>query len=408
MRAKIITIGDEILVGQTVDTNSAYIAKKLNSIGVKISEIISITDTKSHIINSVDKAINDHDFIILTGGLGPTNDDITKNALVDYFDDELIEHPEILAKIKGFFERFNKPFLDVNELQAMLPKQARIIENDLGTASGMWFKKGKANILSLPGVPFEMKGLINKFIDLIKVDYEIGNFYHKTTLVAGIGESYFAEMIEDWESQNRIDGIGVAYLPSVGSLKLRLTGTLLQKAIIDERIKFIEDKFPKYIVGSDINSLEEKIGLLLLSKKAVLGTVESCTAGGLANKIVSIPGSSAYYSGSIVSYSDAIKQSIVGVLPETLKQHGAVSEETVIEMAKNGRTKLNVDYCISISGVAGPDGGTEEKPVGTVWIAIATPDQVLTKKFNFGYNRARNIQSTIMAALNFLRLTLMT
>ena len=407
MNAKIITIGDEILVGQTVDTNSAYIAKQLNTIGVKVEEIVSITDTKLHIENSLNQAIADNnDFIILTGGLGPTKDDITKKVLVDYFDDELIEYSEILEKIKHIFEGFNKPFLGVNKLQAMLPKNARIIQNDMGTASGMWFKKGKSNVLSLPGVPYEMKGLFDKFIEIVKSEFELGDFYHKTLLLAGIGESFLAEMISEWEEKNRAKGISVAYLPSVGQLKLRLTGNLAQKDTIDKNIQEIVKSYPDYVVGGELDTLENKVGALLMEKKAILGTVESCTGGGLAKAIVSVPGSSAYYSGSIVSYSNKLKHNLVDVDAKLIETYGAVSEQVVSEMAKNGQVKLEVDYCISISGVAGPEGGTDEKPVGMVWIAIATPKAILTKQFNFGYNRSRNIQSTILSALNFLRITL--
>ncbi len=408
MQAKIITIGDEILVGQTVDTNSAFIAKELNTIGIKVSEIVSITDTSDHITKALDNSINNNKFVILTGGLGPTNDDITKKTLSDYFNDKLIEYPEVLAKVKGLFERFNKPFLEVNRDQAMLPEKARIIENDHGTASGMWFKKGETDILSLPGVPYEMKGLFNKFVDLIKTEYNVGNFYHQTLMVAGIGETYFAQKIKQWEDQSRNEGITVSYLPSVGALKLRLTGTLEQKDFIDRQIAEIRDAYPKYVVGGETDTLERKIGELLNRKQLSVGTVESCTGGGIANRITAVPGASAYFQGSIISYSNDIKVNTVGVSEDTLKLHGAVSEEVVIEMANHGKEKLGVDYCISVSGIAGPDGGTNEKPVGLVWIAIATPETTYSKAFNFGHNRSRNIESAINASLNFLRVTLIS
>ncbi|MFK8046700.1 MAG: CinA family nicotinamide mononucleotide deamidase-related protein [Crocinitomicaceae bacterium] len=406
MQAKIITIGDEILVGQTVDTNSTFIAKAFNEIGVKVTEIVSITDTKDHIIEAVDAAVQNNEFVIVTGGLGPTNDDITKTVLTDYFNDELILYPSILKQIQAYFKRFKKPFLAVNELQAMLPKNATIIENDLGTASGMWFKKNHSNVLSLPGVPFEMKALFKKFLDKVKETYDLGNFYHKSVLVTGIGESYLAELLSDWEQKCRVNGLSVAYLPSVGTLKIRLTGNIEDKKFIDDQLNILVEKHSKYVVGYAGTSVGKAIGNLLLKNNETLGTIESCTGGGLAKKIVDVPGSSAYYLGSIVSYSYLLKESLVDVKHESIVNFGAVSEEVVIEMASNGKIKLGVDYCISISGVAGPDGGTEEKPVGTVWIAIATPNGVHTKLFNFGHNRSRNIQSTVMAALNFLRLIL--
>ncbi|MFK8038401.1 MAG: CinA family nicotinamide mononucleotide deamidase-related protein [Crocinitomicaceae bacterium] len=406
MQAKIITIGDEILVGQTVDTNSAFIAKAFNEIGIRVTEIISVTDTKKHIIDAVDAAIKTNQFVILTGGLGPTNDDITKTVLTEYFEDKLVINQEVLTRIKNYFAKFNKPFLEVNNLQAMLPKNATIIENELGTASGMWFKKGEVNILSLPGVPFEMKALFKKFLQLIKNDYDLGDFYHNSIVVTGIGESFLAEMIKEWENQCRINHVSVAYLPSIGTLKIRLTGNNDQKMFIDKQLKDLLAEHPKYMLGYEGATLEKLIGEILLRDKLTLGTVESCTGGGLAKKIVSVPGSSKYYLGSIISYSYLLKESLVDVNHKTIVEFGAVSEEVVVEMATNGRTKLGVDYCISISGVAGPDGGTAEKPVGTVWVAIATPIKTYTKLFNFGFNRSRNIQSTILSALNFLRLIL--
>lgn len=406
MDAIIITIGDEILVGQTVDTNSAHIAKELNLLGIPIREIISISDTAEHIVNTLDRVIDQSNLLILTGGLGPTNDDITKKVLTDYFEDELVLNVEIRSKLQAYFERFNKPFLAVNEMQAMLPKKAVILENDLGTASGMWFTRNQTEILSLPGVPYEMKGLLKKFTFEIQKKYPVGNFYHNTVQVIGIGESYFAELLKDWETQNRNEGITVSYLPSVGTLKLRLTGKLAQKKVIDERITELFETYPKYVIGGEFDTIETVIGKLLVNAQKTLGTAESCTGGAVASKIVSMAGSSAFYHGSIISYTNELKQKLLSVKKETLEKYGAVSEAVVIEMSRNGRVKLGVDYCISISGIAGPSGGTDEKPVGTVWIGIAGPEKEYAKKFNFGLNRERNIEATALAALNFLRLML--
>lgn len=406
MDAIIITIGDEILVGQTVDTNSAHIAKELNLLGIPIREIISISDTAEHIVNTLDRVIGQCSFLILTGGLGPTNDDITKKVLTDYFEDELVLNVEIKSKLQAYFERYNKPFLAVNEMQAMLPRKAAILENDLGTASGMWFTKNQTEILSLPGVPYEMKGLFKKFTTEIQKKYPVGNFYHNTVQVIGIGESYFAELLKDWEAQNRNEEITVSYLPSVGTLKLRLTGKLAQKKVIDERIAELFVKYPKYVIGGEFDTIETVIGKLLVNAQKTLGTAESCTGGAVATKIVSMAGSSAFYNGSIVSYTNELKHELLGVERGTLEKYGAVSEAVVLEMSRNGRLKLGVDYCISISGIAGPTGGTDEKPVGTVWIGIAGPDKEYAKKFNFGLNRERNIEATTLAALNFLRLIL--
>ncbi len=288
----------------------------------------------------------------------------------------------------------------------MLPKTATIIENDLGTASGMWFKKDETNILSFPGVPYEMKGLLTKFTGIVKDKYPIGNFYHRTVQVIGIGESYFAELLKDWETSNRNEGISVSYLPSVGTLKLRLTGKLDQKEIIDKRIEQILYEHKKYVIGGEFDTIEKVIGKLLMDKGMTLGTVESCTGGSIAEMIVSLAGSSAFYQGSIVSYTNELKEKLVGVRKETLIANGAVSQQVVEEMSQNGKNKLGVDYCISVSGIAGPTGGSEEKPVGTVWISITGPENTYAKKFNFGLTRSRNIQATVLASLNFLRLIL--
>lgn len=406
MDAIIITIGDEILVGQTVDTNSAHIAKELNELGIPVKEIMSIADTSDHIQKALNSTLGKSDFLILTGGLGPTNDDITKRVLTEYFDDELVLYPNILERIQDFFKQFNKPFLEVNRLQAMLPKKAQIIENDLGTASGMWFEKNNTHVLSFPGVPYEMKGLFAKFKAAIKEKFPVGNFYHRTVQVIGIGESYFAELIKDWETANRNEGISVSYLPSVGTLKLRLTGKLEQKEIIDSRIEALSAEHYKYVIGGEFETIEKVLGNTLMKDNKTLGTVESCTGGSIAEKIVSMPGSSGFYLGSIVSYTNQLKEELVGVKKETLVAYGAVSQGVVEEMAENGRSKLGVDYCISVSGIAGPTGGSEEKPVGTVWVGIATPEKTFSKKFNFGHNRERNIRATVLASLNFLRLIL--
>jgi nicotinamide-nucleotide amidase len=328
-------------------------------------------------------------------------------VLTAYFKDELVMYPEILKNIEAFFVQFNKPMLEVNRYQAMLPKNARIIENDLGTASGMWFKTETCQVFSMPGVPYEMKGLLSKFLDELKKEYPIGDFYHRTVNITGIGESYLAELIKDWEEINRKEGISVSYLPSVGMLKLRLTGKLNQKQEINERLDELVTKYPKYIIGGEFDTIEKAVGKLLVCAGKKLGTVESCTGGSIAKRLVSVSGSSDFYYGSIISYTNELKEKLVGVKNATLVANGAVSEQVVIEMAENGRQKLGVDYCISVSGIAGPTGGTEEKPVGLVWVAIATEDKTYTKKYNFGFNRERNIQATTIAALSFLRLIIL-
>lgn len=403
MNAHIITIGDEILVGQTVDTNSTYIAKELNSIGVAVSEIQSIKDEEAHIVNSLETALLTNQIVIITGGLGPTNDDITKTVLTNFFNDELVLYPEVLAKVKEFFVRFDKPFLEVNKLQAMLPKDADVIINDLGTASGMWFTQDDKIIISLPGVPYEMKGLMEKVIFKLKTDYDLGSFFHKTILLQGKGESYLAKELEAWESEIKAKGITVSYLPSVGMVKIRLTGRVDDKAYILKQLAKIEKNYPLEVFGYNDDKLERVVGELLIANNKTLGTVESCTSGALSSRLVSIPGSSSYFKGAIVSYANEVKTSLVDVDPKSLEQYGAVSQQVVEQMAVNGLKKLNVDYCISTSGIAGPDGGSDEKPVGTIWICVATNDAVHSKMFNFGHSRVNNIESTVVYAMNYLR-----
>jgi nicotinamide-nucleotide amidase len=404
MNSHIITIGDEILVGQTVDTNSTYIAQQLNSIGVAVSEIQSIKDDESAIKNALFNALKKNKLIIITGGLGPTNDDITKNVLTNYFNDELVLYPNVLERIQSYFKKFNKPFLEVNKHQAMLPKHAKIIDNDLGTAPGMWWTtEGDKEVISLPGVPYEMKGLINKIIPELQAKYQLGELFHHTILFQGIGEAKLADLLKDKEAEIRQKGITVSYLPSVGQVKLRLTGKQIQKNYILDQLKQIQQDFIKYCFGEQDETLEEVLGQLLLKTKSTLGTVESCTGGALAAKIVSVPGSSAYYHGSFISYTNTLKHKLVGVDKNLIEQHGAVSQPVVESMAKNGVKKFGVDYCISTSGIAGPTGGTTQKPVGTIWIGLASKDKVWSKVFHFGHTRQRNIESTVYYAMNFLR-----
>jgi len=403
MNAHIITIGDEILVGQTVDTNSTHIARQLNSIGIGVSEMQSIKDEELHIVDALEVALKKNEIIIITGGLGPTNDDITKAVLTHYFNDELVINPEVLERVQDFFVRFNKPFLEVNRYQAMLPKNADIIINDLGTASGMWFTKDSKVVISLPGVPYEMRALMIKVIDKLRAQFNLGGLYHKTILLQGIGESYLANELEEWEKEIQSKGITVSYLPSIGMVKIRLTGSVNDRVYILNQLNKIEEQYPKQVFGYDDDKLESVVGDILKLKNKTLGTVESCTAGALSSRIVSVAGSSSYFKGAIVSYANEIKRNLVEVDAGKLEQFGAVSQQVVEQMAVNGLKKLSVDYCVATSGIAGPDGGSDEKPVGTIWICVATNDAVHSKMFNFGHSRANNIESTVVYAMNYLR-----
>jgi nicotinamide-nucleotide amidase len=348
--------------------------------------------------------------VIVTGGLGPTKDDITKHTLVEYFDTELVMNQEVLDRVEGYFVKRGREMLEVNRLQAALPKNCEVIPNYHGTASGMWFEKEGSVLVSLPGVPYEMKGLMRDLVLDKVVDYfKVKALYHRTILSTGIGESFLAKELEDWENRIHADGLGLAYLPSPGLVKLRISSYKGKEdeGLINSYINELVMKMPQYVFGFENDTLPGVLASLLIESNKTVGTVESCTGGGVANALVSIPGASVYFSGSLVTYSYDLKSKLAFVNPETLNNLGAVSEETVVEMAEGGRKQLGVDYCISISGVAGPDGGTIEKPVGTVWMAIAYEGKCETKKIILGDNRERNIQMTIFAALNMLRLTLL-
>jgi nicotinamide-nucleotide amidase len=403
MTATIITIGDEILVGQTVDTNSTWIAFRLNQIGIPVREILSISDKEDAIREALDRATQKSELVILTGGLGPTKDDITKHVLVNYFGDELVLDHEVLTRIEDYFKSSNRPMLEVNRLQAMLPKKAAKIQNDLGTAAGMWFEKGGCQVISMPGVPYEMKGLMEKIIPVLQQKFRLADFFHRTILFQGIGEAQLAEDIKDLEESCLERGIAVAYLPSTGLVKLRLTSFEKDASFIEGTLSTLRARFPKLVYGFENDTLESVIGHVLRDQNQTLGTIESCTGGALAARIVSVSGSSAWYNGTVVSYSNAIKEQLVGVAGALLETSGAVSQEAVEEMAKKGRILLRSDYCIATSGIAGPDGGSPEKPVGLVWIGISGADGTYSKKFLFRQNRERNIESTVVYALNFLR-----
>lgn len=403
MKVDIITIGDEILIGQTVDTNSAWMGSELNKVGFSVRQITSISDNSRAIIESIESVMSYTDVILITGGLGPTKDDITKHVLTNYFKDELVMYDDICEEIEKYFTSANRPFLEVNRQQAMLPKKAKIIRNDLGTASGMWFETMGKSVIAMPGVPYEMKGLMAKIIPELIEKFNIDKFYHQTVLLQGIPESVVADKISDIEDALKRDNISFAYLPSTGIIKIRLTATESKADKIKDYLDQITSRFPGEHYGAGKDTLQSVVGELLKSKDKTLGTVESCTGGALAKRIVETPGSSAFYKGSIVAYAYETKEKMVDVDHDELWNHGAVSQQVVEQMAKGGLEKLNVDYCISTSGIAGPDGGTEEKPVGTVWVAIASKDKVISKRFQFRQNRERNIESTVVYSLNYLR-----
>jgi nicotinamide-nucleotide amidase len=406
MKVEIIAIGDELLIGQTINTNAAWLGQEFSSRGYQISRALSIADDPQQIITALNTLLPTTNCVIITGGLGPTKDDLTKHTLAAYFNCELAIHEATLAQIEAFFESRNKPMLDVNVQQAALPTCAKILKNRRGTAAGMWFEKAEVIYISLPGVPYEMKTIMTEeAFPLIEQRFGKSALFHKTILTQGIGESFLAEQIKDWEDRVREAELSLAYLPSPGLVKLRLTSFKgkEEEPLILSFFQELQDRLPEAIFGEEEQTLAGVLGTLLLQRNASIGTVESCTAGLLANTIASVAGASAYYQGALLTYSNELKHRIAEVSLSALQQYGAVSEEVAKEMAANGKRILGVDYCLSTTGVAGPTGGTPEKPVGLVWIGLSGPKGTIAKSFRFGDNRQRNLDMTVLSAMNWLR-----
>ncbi len=408
INASIITIGDELLIGQVIDTNSAWIAQQLNEIGVSVKRRVAVGDSKDEIINAIDEEGNLSDIILITGGLGPTSDDITKQVLCDYFKGKLVMNEEVLNNVKYLFEKvFKKPLSDVNLQQANVPDVCEVIQNKRGSAPGMIFYKADIIYISMPGVPYEMKGIMEKnVIPLLKEKFKLPVIIHRTMLTAGIGESALAEVISDFENELPKE-IKLAYLPTHGMVRLRLSTIDFDKKQTKKNIDSYFNKLKiltkNYLVADADETIETVIGKLLKEKNKTVSTAESCTGGYIAHLITSVAGSSQYYKGSIISYANEIKTQLLGVHENTLSVHGAVSQETVIEMLNGLLNKLNTDYGIAVSGIMGPDGGTPEKPVGTVWMAAGNKKNNLTQKINLRFERERNIEVAASMALNFLR-----
>ncbi len=413
MQTEIITIGDEILIGQIVDTNSAFIATLLNMNGISVKQISSVSDNREHIIRALDEAKERADIILITGGLGPTKDDITKKTLCEYFNTTMRFDDDAYQDVVNLFAQYGKAVTPINRLQAEVPAICEVIRNYNGTAPCMWFDVEGKVFVSMPGVPYEMKALMkNQIVPKLKERFKFPFIYHKTILTQGIGESALSEMISDWEDSLANVNIKLAYLPAPGMVRLRMStkGDDENKlhATVENKIEELKTIIPSYIDGYETfgvenETLEQTIGKLLREKKKTISTAESCTGGYISHLITKVPGSSDYYVGSVISYSYEIKESELDVPKDILESQGAVSQQVVEQMAKAIRIKYNTDYSISASGIAGPSGGTKDKPVGTVWIAIATPEKVYSQKFQFGNHRERNIQKTADAALNMLR-----
>ncbi len=412
MTAEIITIGDEILIGQIVDTNSAWMGEQLSKAGIKVHQISSVSDNEEHIIQALSEAEKRVDLVLITGGLGPTKDDITKKTLCKYFDTRLVMREDILEKIKDFFDRRGFKMLEVNKQQAALPENCTIIPNPVGTASGMWFQKNDMVFVSMPGIPHEMKRIMTDgVLPKLKSEFDLPVILHRTLLTYGIIESELSDMLEDFE-KGLPENIKLAYLPSLERLRLRLTGRGENREVLQKQLDDQEKKLKKYlgnkIFGYEDSTLQEAVGILLKEKNQTLATAESCTGGNIAHLLTGISGSSQYFKGAVVAYSNEIKQNVLGVREQSLIEHGAVSKEVVEQMALGVQKLMNTDYAIATSGIAGPTGGTDEKPVGTTWIAIACPNgKVSAKKYVFGTQREQNIRRASSVALNNLRKALL-
>ena len=409
MKATIVTIGDEILIGQIVDTNSGYIAKALDRIGIQTHEMLSISDDKKHILETFKKLQNQVDLVIITGGLGPTKDDITKKTFCDYFDDVLVEDQAVLAHVTEIIEGFYKrPINQLNKEQALVPSKGEVLFNKMGTAPGMWMKKDNTVFISLPGVPYEMKYLVDfEIVPKLVKEYKRPYIVHKTILTYGQGESMVAERIETWEN-NLPSFIKLAYLPAPGKVRLRLTARGENKDVLENAVKENVDSLTKIIgdiiVGFDEEeTIEVVVGKLLAAHGKSLATAESCTGGKIAQMITSVAGASAYFKGSVVSYSKATKVSLLEIDSELIEKNDVVSAAVAVAMASNVKRLLQTDYAIATTGNAGPTSEPGSAAVGVVFIAVATPDEVLVSEFNFGQPREKVIDRTANKALELLQ-----
>ncbi|WP_299668923.1 competence/damage-inducible protein A [uncultured Polaribacter sp.] len=409
MKAEIITIGDEILIGQIIDTNSQWIGQQLNKIGVSVYQISSIQDNKQHILDAFKEAQERVDIVIITGGLGPTKDDITKKTIAEFFkDDALVEYPEVIAHIKGLFQKMKHPFREIQKTQAQIPSKATLLMNKFGTAPGMWFYENETVFVSLPGVPYEMKGLItNEVLPRIQEQFKLPFIIHKTIMTYGQGESTIAEKIEDFEN-NLPSSIKLAYLPSYGRVRLRLSTKGENKAQLEAelnaKVAELYQLLPDIITGLDDDaSLEKRVGALLKTKNKTICTAESITGGKIAATLVSIAGSSAYYKGSIVAYAAETKMNLLDVSEETIKKHSVVSKEVALEMAKGAKEKLQTNYAIAVTGNAGPTTDKNDKSLGLVYIAVVGDDHQFVEAFNFGQPREKVINRTVSKSLEILQ-----
>ncbi|MFZ4463573.1 MAG: competence/damage-inducible protein A [Bacteroidales bacterium] len=407
---EIISIGDELLIGQVINTNASWMGEQLSLNGLELRRVISIGDRADEISSALTDSISRADFVFITGGLGPTADDITKPVLCDFFKTDLIINQTALEYVTSYFQGRGLELTERNRSQALLPANCIPIQNFNGTAPGMWFQTEKAVVVSMPGVPFEMKAMFtNQVIPKVKILVKTNHIAHRTILTCGVGESFLADLIKDWELALPTH-FKLAYLPQPGMVRLRLSGSHTDQNILDSEMSILLEKLQpliaKYVFGTGESTMEQVVGSLLKEQQKTLATAESCTGGYLAHLITSVPGSSAYFKGSVIAYDNTIKSGLLGVSEADLILHGAVSQEVAEAMAIGARKKLKTDYALATTGIAGPDGGTDEKPVGTVWIALASENGVKSKIFRFGDHRGRNIHRSALESMNMLRMEL--
>lgn len=409
MKAEIITIGDEILIGQIIDTNSAFIAQQLNKIGVLVYQISSVQDNKQHILAALQEAESRADLVLITGGLGPTKDDITKHTLCEYFDDTLIQSDEALENVKEIFKKYtDKKLSQLNIDQALVPSKAKVLVNKMGTAPGIWLEKNNTIFVSMPGVPYEMKHLVNDYVVPTLVQrFKLPFILHKTIITFCVGESDLAEHIENWESQLP-SHIKLAYLPNFGKVRLRLSGIHTDDVFLNDTMNEELLKLQQYLKNitftfDDEGDIEMLIGEMLKNKKQTLATAESCTGGKIAELITSVAGASSYYKGGVVSYATTVKQEVLGIDKATIEQYSVVSAQVAEAMAINAKNILKTDYALATTGNAGPTKGDADAEIGTVFIAVASPKGVFSEEFNFGNSREKVVNRAVAKALQLLQ-----
>ena len=407
MTAYILTVGDEILIGQITDTNSAWMAQQLNLQGIQIIGKTSVGDVHSEIVNTIDYALHQADLVLMTGGLGATKDDITKKAIADYFGMQMVWHQETFDRMSFFFKKINREVSDINKNSCYMPSDATILNNDKGLAPGMWFQHGKKVLVSMPGVPYEMQHLMtDRVLPRLRESFPMSPIVHRTVLTAGEGETMLAEKLSTFEDKLP-ENVKLAYLPSLGTVRLRLTARGEDESFLNTQLDVLKaemETIVEYAVaGYNDDTMPKVIGQMLRERGLRIGSAESCTGGYLAHLLTSVAGSSEYFEGSIIAYSYDLKEKLLGVSSNVLNTEGAVSENCVREMVHGAVERMGVDIAVAVSGVAGPGGGTPEKPVGTVWLAVGNKERVITAKLGIDRGRLKNIEYAANSGLNLIR-----